>query len=132
MPERSFDDCKDFGLVRFPLPAEHPLLDDEDALEAALLQDALGSIDTDKLVPTKPIEGFLKGFRDSASRFLQEGASRLFPQEPDFALQEKDVREPDGQVSEREMNASQGRVSDVLESNQPDAQKGNDAPKETR
>ena len=51
MTERPFDDFEDLGPVRFPLPEGHPLLDDEDALEAALLQDALASVERN-LSPT--------------------------------------------------------------------------------
>lgn len=44
MPERPWEDFEDPGPVRFPLPEGHPLLDDEEALEAALLHDALVSV----------------------------------------------------------------------------------------
>lgn len=44
MTERPWEDFEDLGPVRFPLPEGHPLLDDEDALEAALLHDALASV----------------------------------------------------------------------------------------
>lgn len=95
MTERPWDDFEDLGPVRFPLPEGHPLLEDEDALEAALLHDALASVvgrmdaaeeewSRKRASPARRLAQFGQGMRDLAAGWIQL--------EPEVALQGRDVR----------------------------------------
>lgn len=120
MPDWTLDGHQDRGPVRFPLPEGHPLLDDEDDLAAALLQDAFESVEArvggsmirgDAIGAPESgpnlwwkgvsgaVTGATAGLADRFSGFLH-GPSGALPAWGMGTGQDSPVRQPTHQVSE--------------------------------
>lgn len=122
---------QDYGPVRFPLPQGHPLFQDEEALEAALLQDALEGVafllEEDVAAPASQQRlGWIGAFGRMTTEAIRKGTSWLPPLlEPEVALQEMPVRNQDPKSSKKEMDRTSAS-SDTEKSEQFDSPKTGD------
>lgn len=112
MPERPFDGFREPIAARFPLSEGHPLLEDEDALAAALLRDALSSVEERmEAVEVDPPRDGISPIRwfTQFGRNLQSLAAAWIPGEPEIALQGRDVRNAPAGDSESGMDGAGSR-----------------------